>query len=58
VLRERIVNRARGASDADLTVLEHQLKAWQPLTPDESVHALRVDTSAALDLDKLMDRLR
>ena len=58
VLRERIVSRARGASDANLAVLEHQLKSWQPLTADESVYALRMDTSAESSLGKLMASLR
>ena len=58
VLRERIVSRARGASDADLAVLDHQLKSWQPLTADESVYALRMDTSAESSLGKLMESLR
>lgn len=57
VLRERIVSRTRGASDADLAVLDHQLRSWQPLTPDESDCALRVDTSAAPKLDELTAKL-
>ncbi|MCL4792391.1 MAG: hypothetical protein KJ040_10115, partial [Gammaproteobacteria bacterium] len=54
-LRERIVNRARGASDADLEVLEHQLDHWQALTADERTHAVQVDTSRPLDRDALVD---
>jgi aminoglycoside phosphotransferase family enzyme/predicted kinase len=57
-LRQRIVSRARGASDADLGVLEHQLDSWEPLTPDESRHALRVDTGTPVDIGELMDRIR
>lgn len=57
-LRERIVSRARGASDADLEILEHQLDSWQPLTPDECPHVLRVDTGMPLDTDELMARIR
>lgn len=57
LLRERIANRARGASDADLAVLEHQLDTWQPLTADESADALRVDTGIPLDRDELMVQL-
>lgn len=43
--------RARGASDADLAVFEHQLDTWQALTPDEGAHSVRVDTSLPLDRD-------
>ncbi|MCB1596648.1 MAG: AAA family ATPase, partial [Gammaproteobacteria bacterium] len=57
LLRERIVSRARGASDADLAVLEHQLDRWQPLTADEKAHAVQVDTSLPLDRDALVARL-
>lgn len=57
LLRERIVSRTRGASDADLAVLEHQLDRWQPLTTDESAHALQVDTSLPLDRGELVARL-
>lgn len=55
LLRERIVNRTRGASDADLEVLEHQLDHWQALTADERTHAVQVDTSRPLDRDALVD---
>ena len=55
LLRERIVSRARGASDADLAVLEHQLDTWEPLTADENAHAVQVDTSLPLDPDALVD---
>ncbi|MDP2323825.1 MAG: AAA family ATPase [Gammaproteobacteria bacterium] len=57
LLRERIANRARGASDAELAVLEHQLDTWQPLTLDEGAQAVRVDTAIPLDLDNLCARL-
>ena len=57
-LRERIVTRARGASDADLAILEHQLESWQPLTADERLHALRVDTAEPLYADRLIDQIR
>ena len=42
-LRHRIKNQTHGASDADLTVLEHQMAAAQKLGPDETPHAMRLD---------------
>ena len=42
-LRHQIRNRTYGASDADLTVLEHQVVAVQKLGPDETPHAMRLD---------------
>ncbi len=48
VLRQRIVKRKKGASDADLQVLEYQLSQWQPVTPNEEPYRLSVDTSGPL----------
>jgi aminoglycoside phosphotransferase family enzyme/predicted kinase len=50
-LRERIALRAasgRDASDADLAVLEHQLRTHEPLGPDERTHAIVYDAEAPL----------
>ncbi|MEZ5540969.1 MAG: AAA family ATPase [Pseudomonadota bacterium] len=44
VLRERIVSRERGASDADLVILEHQLSRWEPLPETAGEICLRIDT--------------
>lgn len=52
-LRERITSRPRGASDADLAVLERQLAHWQPLSTEEQGWLLTVDTEQALDGDRL-----
>lgn len=55
VLRERVAARQHGrrdASEADLQVLEQQLRAWEPLTPDEQAHTLtrrRAAGAAACD---------
>ena len=46
-LRERIVIREKGASDADLAVLEHQIAHWQGLRDEEQTHVLLVDTEKA-----------
>lgn len=48
VLRERIVRRKKGASDADLSVLENQLVQWEPLADDERQYLISVDTSGPL----------
>jgi len=52
ILRERIACRhARGddASDADLAVLDHQLRTQEPLAADERDDAIVVDTEARID---------
>ncbi len=48
LLRQRIVKRKRGASDADLQVLEFQLSNLHPVTADEEAYRLSVDTSGPL----------
>ena len=55
VLRQRINNRKNDVSDADLTVLEHQLSSWQALQKDEINSAVSINTSDALDIDVLID---
>ncbi|MDT8409933.1 MAG: AAA family ATPase [Wenzhouxiangellaceae bacterium] len=59
-LRRRISARNEGgadASEADLSVLEHQLKHHQPLACDEREQALRIDTTEALAFEKADARL-
>ena len=56
-LRHRIKNRTHGASDADLTVLEHQMVAVQKLGPDETPHAIRVDKERTLDTGELAKQI-
>jgi hypothetical protein len=51
-LRTRIALRAasgRDASDADLAVLEHQLRSHEPLGLDERAHAIVYDAEAPLE---------
>ncbi|HUH93849.1 MAG TPA: AAA family ATPase [Casimicrobiaceae bacterium] len=51
-LRERVARRSRAdadASDADLAVLEHQLRAQEPLGPDEQDAVVRCDADAPLE---------
>ena len=52
-LRERVAARPRGASDADLAVLNNQLAHWQPLSAEEQALSLTVDTEQPLDSDRL-----
>ncbi|WP_126454702.1 AAA family ATPase [Sulfuriflexus mobilis] len=56
-LRQRIVSREKGASDADLAVLEQQMKHWQPLRDDEHVHALKIDTETAPNMSLLAEQV-
>jgi len=57
-LRERIASRARGASDADIDILERQLASWEPLTTDEARYALPVNAGPPVDTAELMNRIR
>jgi len=57
-LRERIVSREKGASDADLAVLEGQIAHWQPLRDEERDHALTIDTEALPSLQSLAGKIR
>jgi predicted kinase len=56
-LRERIVSREKGASDADLAVLEHQVTNWQALRDEEQVHTLVVDTEMSLDMEQIAEQI-
>ncbi|MBI3531434.1 MAG: AAA family ATPase [Burkholderiales bacterium] len=54
VLRQRVLQRAakgRDPSEADVAVLEGQLKGREPLTTQELACALQVDTSQPVDWD-------
>ncbi|GAB6042145.1 bifunctional aminoglycoside phosphotransferase/ATP-binding protein [Endothiovibrio diazotrophicus] len=56
LLRERVAGREGDASEADVAVLEMQLKSREPLSEEERAAALPVD-GAAPDLDALAARL-
>jgi uncharacterized protein len=45
VLRQRIARRKGGASDADLSVLEHQLAQWEPVEEEEKKYLISVNTN-------------
>lgn len=57
VLRARIAAREKGASDADLAILEHQLAGWQPLTGAAAEHCIRIDTTQPFDAAAVLARL-
>ena len=60
-LRRRILTRARGGSDAseaDLAVLDRQLRTAEPLDPAERRHSVVVDTERAIRYPRLAARLR
>jgi aminoglycoside phosphotransferase family enzyme/predicted kinase len=60
-LRRRVTARGRqgrDASEADLAVLEHQLRTHEPLDGAERRAAVKVDTGRPIDYAKLAERLR
>lgn len=57
-LRRRIVERKKNASDADLDVLEHQIRSLQPLSESEMPYALEIDTEIPLDVRFLLEKIR
>ena len=60
VLRRRVAERyavGEDASEADLQVLEHQLKSREALTPAERARTLFVDTREPPELDRLLTLL-
>jgi len=56
-LRKRIMARAHQVSDADISVLEHQLVSTKPLSDEESSYRIPVDTETAYDVDKLANEI-
>lgn len=57
ILRDRIVSRERGASDADIMVLEYQISHWQELRDEEVIHVLHVDTEKSVNIDMLTEQV-
>jgi aminoglycoside phosphotransferase family enzyme/predicted kinase len=57
-LKKRIQARSGDVSDADLAVLEHQLKNWQPLLEWERQHCIVIDTEGPVNIDTLLLQLR
>ncbi len=58
VLRQRITQRSNDVSDANLSVLEHQLSNYQPLHKTETDSCISIDTTQNIDFDALVNRLR
>lgn len=57
VLRQRIRDRQRAGSDiseADLSVLEHQLSVYAALDDDESDYTITVDTESVFELEQIL----
>lgn len=58
VLRQRVMRRSqRGddASDATLDILQHQIENYEPLTEDERLFTIDIDTSKEMDIDGIVD---
>jgi predicted kinase len=56
-LRQRIRARVGDVSDADLSVLEHQLATTQPLDDSELPYSVEIDTETDFDLDALIEAI-
>ena len=57
-LRRRIVERPKNASDADLAVLDHQIRNRQPLSKSERAFSLEIDTESTIDARILADQVK
>ena len=57
-LKQRIRNRKNDVSDADITVLENQIKNWQVLEQDEENDTVSINTEEPLDIERLLNRLK
>lgn len=53
VLRQRIEARRNDISDADISVLEHQLANWCPLDETEAASTITVNTAEVVNIDRL-----
>lgn len=58
ILRERIKQRKNDVSDADIHVLEQQLKQWQPLLASEASVAIDVEDQGEKSLTALCNQLK
>ncbi len=57
-LRQRISLRSGDASDADLSILEHQLTHYQPLSAAEKTSAIIINTEQELDLKRVVNQIK
>jgi len=59
-LRQRVKKRAdqsKDVSDATLKVLDYQLETYEPLLSEEKPFAIDIDTSEAIDVDKIIKHI-
>ena len=56
-LRQRIRARSGDASDADIAVLEHQLKNWSPLKPEEQQICIVINTEEKFNENKVAEQI-
>lgn len=57
-LKQRIRSRTQNVSDADINILENQIKKWQPITQDEKNHLISINTEEPFEIQQLLSRLR
>ena len=57
-LKQRIRDRKNDVSDADLNVLENQIKNWQPLEQNEKTHSVLINTEEPFEPKKLLSQLK
>lgn len=57
-LRQRIINRKQGASDADLAVLEQQLKQRQDLSDSERKDVIEINTEEPVDFARVIESIK
>jgi uncharacterized protein len=53
VLRQRIEARRDDISDADISVLDHQLANWRPLDETEADSTITINTAETMNIDRL-----
>ncbi|WP_456404746.1 bifunctional aminoglycoside phosphotransferase/ATP-binding protein [Thiolapillus sp.] len=58
MLRNRILRRKNDVSDADLSVLEQQLKSWRDLEAGEQAQAIRIDMQQEPDFARLLRQIQ
>lgn len=58
ILRQRIVLRKQEISDADLVVLEKQIKQYQPLQSDEEPFCVNVGAQNQIDINQLSHKIK
>ena len=57
MLKQRIRNRKHDVSDADINILENQIKNWQPVEHNEKTYAISINTEEPFDIEMLLSRL-